>query len=239
VSYVFQFGVVAEHFPRLLQGAWRTIWLTVLATLIGTALGIACAFLQRSRWRVVRSVVRGYVEFIRNTPFLIQLFVIFFSLPDVIFWLGRAVGLDLLVRLDPVVAALIGMSISLGGYATEIVRGGIDSVPRGQIEAGTALGLTKLQIFRLVILFPALKTAYPALASQFVLLLLGSSLVSAISVEELTGMMNTLRSTTFRDFEFAFVVTVLYLVMALSFRGLLGAVYWLAFARGRPAEAAR
>lgn len=235
MNYVFQFGVVTENLPLLLRGVRTTCILTVLAIVFGTALGVVCAFLQVSRWRAVRLIVRGYVEFIRNTPFLIQIFVIAFTIPDLVFTTGQLLGTRLVLRIEPTTAAVIGMVISLGGYATEIVRGGIDSVARGQVEAGRSLGLSRLRIFRLIVLPQAVRTAYPALASQYVLLMLGSSVVSAIAVEELTGLMNSLRSTTFRDFEFVFAVTLLYLLMSLAFRGVLAAIYWLAFLRGRPA----
>ena len=115
---------------------------------------------------------------------------------------------------------------------------GIEAVPRSQIDAGHSLGFTRLQIFRHVIAFPALRAVYPALASQFVLLMLGSSIVSAISAEELTAVTNTLQSMTFRAFEFYFVATGLYLLMALGARLLLNAVYWAVFERGRPIERA-
>jgi len=233
VKYVFQFGPVLENLPRLLLGAWLTVKLSAGAMLFGTAIAVVCAFLQNAKHRAVRFFVRAYVEFTRNTPFLIQLFIIYFSLPA----LGQQLGIRL--RLDAWEAALIGMSLNLGAYATEIVRGGIDSVARGQIEAGAALGLRRFQIFRLIVLRQAIKVAFPALASQFVLLMLGSSIISAISVEELTGMTNTLQSTTFRSFEFYFAATCFYLVMAFGFRAVLGAIYWLGFVRGRPAEGDR
>jgi polar amino acid transport system permease protein len=135
--------------------------------------------------------------------------------------------------LDANEAALAAMVANLGAYATEIVRAGIDAVPQGQIEAARALGLKRLYIFRFVVLFPALKTVFPALASQFILLMLGSSVVSAISAVELTAVTNSLQSTTFRSFEFYFAATALYLVMALGFRASLAAIYWLVFLRGR------
>ena len=170
----------------------------------------------------MRAAVIAYVELIRNTPFLVQLFIIYFSLP--------AIG----IRFDAVVAATVAMTLNFSGYATEILRSGIEAVPKSQIEAGHSLGFTRFQIYRHIVVFPALRTVYPALASQFVLLMLGSSIVSAISVEELTGIINTLQSTTFRAFEFYFVATAAYLAMALTTRWLLHAIYVLSFVRGRP-----
>ena len=226
MDYTFQFGIVLEHMPRLLAGAWLTIRLSAGAFVAGLLVAMLCAFLRRSGPKPVRLLVVAYVEVIRNTPLLVQLFVIYFSLP--------AIGL----RFDAGEAALLGLTLNFGGYATEIIRSGVEAVPRGQIEAGRALGLSWFRIFRRVVLFQALAPAYPALASQFILLLLGSSIVSAISAEELTAVTNTLQSTTFRAFEFYFVATGLYLAMALGFRATLDALHWLVFVRGRPARQA-
>jgi len=221
VKYVFHFDVVLDHWPELLDGAWLTIRLSAMAMVLGLTIAVVCAYARTAGPRPVRWLIAAYVEIIRNTPFLVQIFLIYFSLP----------GLG--IRLDANEAALAAMVANLGAYATEIVRAGIDAVPQGQIEAARALGLKRLYIFRFVVLFPALKTVFPALASQFILLMLGSSVVSAISAVELTAVTNTLQSTTFRSFEFYFAATALYLVMALGFRASLAAIYWLVFLRGR------
>ncbi len=171
----------------------------------------------------LRWTIAAYVEAIRNTPFLVQIFIIYFSLPA----LGISVGAN--------EAALTAMVVNFGAYGTEILRAGIESIGQGQIDAAKALGLTRLQTFRHVVLFPALKTVFPALASQFILLMLASSVVSAISAVELTAVTNSLQSTTFRPFEFYFVATGLYLAMALGFRAVLGGIYWTVFMRGRRA----
>jgi polar amino acid transport system permease protein len=223
VNYVFQFNVVWDHIPELLTGALLTIQLSALAMALGLGLAVICAYGKSAGPQPVRWLVTGYVELIRNTPFLVQIFIFYFSLP--------VVG----IRLTANTAALLAMTINLGAYASEIVRAGIEAIPQGQVEAARALGLRPLQIFRLVILFPALKTVYPALASQFILLMLSSSVVSTISAVELTAITNSLQSTTFRSFEFYFVATGLYLAMALGFRAVLSAIYWTLFQRGRPA----
>jgi polar amino acid transport system permease protein len=223
VNYVFQFNVVWDHLPELLAGALLTIQLSATAMALGLCLAIVCAYGQSAGPRPIRVLVAGYVELIRNTPFLIQIFILYFSLP--------VIG----IRLTANNAAIAAMTINLGAYASEIIRAGIEAIPRGQVEAARALGLKALQIFRLIIIFPAIKTVYPALASQFILLMLSSSVVSTISAVELTAVANSLQSTTFRSFEFYFVATGLYLAMALGFRGALSAIYWVAFQRGQAA----
>jgi polar amino acid transport system permease protein len=123
------------------------------------------------------------------------------------------------------------MVINLGAYSAEIVRAGVEAIPEGQIEAGRALGLKRFQIIRFLVVFPALKAVYPALTSQFILVLLGSSIVSAIAAEELTAVANTINSQTFRSFEIYTVVTVMYVAIVFAFRAVFTSIYTLTFAR--------
>ena len=219
MHYAFHFNVVWDHWRDLAEGAWLTIQLSSLAMVLGLAVATACVYAKAAGPGPVRWAIAAYIELIRNTPFLVQIFIVYFSLPA----LGISVGAN--------EAALAAMVVNFGAYGTEILRAGIESIGRGQIDAARALGLTRLQTFRYVVLFPALKTVYPALASQFILLMLASSVVSAISAVELTAVTNSLQSTTFRPFEFYFVATGLYLVMALGLRAVLGGVYWMRFIR--------
>jgi polar amino acid transport system permease protein len=221
VHYAFHFNVVWDHWRELAEGAWLTIRLSALAMIIGLALATVCAYGKAAGPSAVRWVITTYVEMIRNTPFLVQIFIVYFSLP--------ALG----VSMDANEAALAAMVVNFGAYGTEILRAGIEAMSHGQIDAAKALGLTRLQTFRYVVLFPALKIVFPALASQFILLMLASSVVSAISAVELTAVTNSLQSTTFRPFEFYFVAAGLYLVMALGFRAILGGIYWMVFVRGQ------
>jgi polar amino acid transport system permease protein len=217
LGYTFQFGSVLGYWPQFLEGAWLTIRLSALAMAFGLTIGIACALARSYGAKPLAWAAAIYVEFIRNTPFLIQLYFVFFALPNA--------G----IRLDPTKAALLAMSINLGAYSTEIVRAGLESIPVGQIEAGRALGLKRLQIIRFIILLPAIRAVYPALCSQFILVLLGSSIVSAIAAEELTAFANTLNSQTFRSFEIYGIVTVLYILMAFGFRAIFAAIHGVLF----------
>jgi len=184
----------------------NTLLVSALAIVFATAIGLLVAVARLSRIPTLRSVGTFYVEAIRNTPLLVQLFLVFFGLPQV--------G----VRLDAPVAAIATLIVNVGAYATEIVRAGIEAVPRGQIEAGRALGLKSHQIFRFVVLVPALRTVFPALASQFILVMLASSVVSVISAEELTAVTDTIVARNFRSFEFYFVITGIYLGLTLAFQ---------------------
>lgn len=215
------FSAVWTAFDQLLAGAGLTLALTAQAIVLGMAVAVACAWARTNGPGWLRRVVAGYVEVIRNTPFLLQLYFIFFGLP--------AIG----IRLPPTQAALLTMVVNLGAYAAEIVRAGIEAVPHGQTEAGRALGLRPFQIFRLIILPPTLRAIYQPLAGQFTMVLLGSSVTSAISANELTSAANLLQSVNFRTFETYLVVTFMYLLMVFAFRGLLGLGYALT-ARGQP-----
>lgn len=205
MNYTFQFGPVFDAWPLLLHGTWMTVQLSFMAMLLGLLLAVVCAWGKTAGPAPLRWLINIYIEIIRNTPFLIQLFFFFFALP--------AAG----VRWSPYTAALVAMVFNLGAYATEIVRAGIESIPKGQIEAGLALNLSRLEVFRFVVLKPALKAIYPALTSQFILLMLASSVVSVISADDLTSVAANLQSETFRSFEIYIVVTGIYLLLTLAF----------------------
>jgi polar amino acid transport system permease protein len=222
VDYVFQFGVVWRDFDALLLGAWLTVRLSALAMGLGLIVGVAGALAAAARWRVVRALARVYVEAIRNTPFLVQVLFVYLGLPSI--------GL----RLPPDQAALLAMVINLGAYSSEIVRAGVKAVPSGQLEAGTALGLSTWQLFRHVVWLPALRAIFPALGSQFILILLASSVVSVISAEELTAVADTLVARHFRSFETYLVVTGMYLAMCLAFQAAFAAIHRALFSRWRP-----
>lgn len=216
MTYTFQFGVLSQYRDELLDGLILTIQISAFAIVCGTALGILLASLRSVAGRPVRFLIDVYVEIVRNTPFLVQLFIIYFGLP--------AAGL----RVDAVTAALIGVTLNLAAYSTEIIRAGIESIHKSQVEAGEALGFTRVQIFRHVIILPALRKVYPALSSQFVLMMLATSICSAISVSELTAAASFVQSQSYRSFEVYLAAAALYLVLALCLRGLLALVgLWL------------
>jgi polar amino acid transport system permease protein len=217
IEQTLEFSTVWAAFGQLLVGAGLTLRLTGEAICLGMTVAIACAWAKTSGPLWLKPIVTFYIEAIRNTPFLLQLYFFFFGLPSI--------G----IRLAPNNAALLTMVINLGAYAAEIVRAGIEAVQHGQIEAGRALGLRPLQIFRLIVMPPTLRIVYSPLAAQFTLLLLGSSVVSTISADELASKANLLQSVTFRTFETYLVVTFMYLVMVLVLRGVLGLLHRLLF----------
>jgi len=206
---MFDFAAVLAEWPLLAKGVAWTLLLTALATGIGLIVGTACAWARASGPAWLKWLVGAYVELVRNTPFIVQLFFLFFGLP--------AAGL----RLSPEVASIIAMVVNLGAYATEIVRAGLEATPKGQIEAAQSLALDRWQIFSRVVLPPALRKVWPSMTSQIVIVMLGSAVCGQISTPELSYAANLISSRNFRNFESFFIVTGIYLLLAVALRQLL------------------
>ncbi len=200
------FAAVLVDWPLLLRGAALTLGLTAVAAVLGTVLGIACARVRTHGPAPLRALAAAYVELIRNTPFIVQLFFVFFGLPS----LG--------VRLGSEAASVIAMVLNLGAYAAEIVRAGIEGTPRGQVEAGRSLALSEAQVFLRVVLPPALARVWPALVSQVVIVMLGSAVCGQIATRELSYYANLIQSRNFRAFEATIAATAIYLALAVLVR---------------------
>jgi len=212
VTYKFDFSAVLAQWPLFVHGAWLTIKLSLVATLLGLLIGTLCAMGRGSRHAFIARACAIYVEAIRNTPLLVQIFLVYFGLAS----LG--------VKVPAFTAAILAMVINVGAYTTEIMRAGIESIHRSQLEAAECLALSRMQIYWHVVLRPAMERVYPALTSQFVLLMLATSITSQISAEELTAIANRVQSDTFRSFETYAVVAVFYLLLSLLMRS----VFWAA-----------
>jgi polar amino acid transport system permease protein len=221
MSYKFDFEFLADRWPDFVAGAWLTIQLTVLSIALGFVVGTICALARVYGGPVVRRVAGAYVEAIRNTPLLIQIFIVYFGL--------SSLGL----KLSAEVSAVLALTINMGAYTTEIMRAGIESIQRTQLEAADCLGLTRLQTILHVVLLPAMERVYPSLASQGVLLMLASSITSQISAEELTATANLVQSDTYRSFEVYIIVAVVYLVLSALYRLGFWAIGLLLFERRR------
>jgi len=210
-----------EKWPAFLTGAWLTIQLTVLSIALGFVVGTLCAVIRVYGGRTLRLLVGGYVELIRNTPLLVQIFIVYFGL--------SSVGL----KLSAETSAVIALVVNMGAYTTEIMRAGIQSIHHTQLEAADCLGLTRVQTILHVVLLPAIERVYPALSSQFVLLMLASSITSQISAEELTAVANNVQSDTYRSFEVYIIVAAIYLALSLLYRLAFKAIGLIIFERRR------
>jgi polar amino acid transport system permease protein len=221
MTYQFDFSFLEDRWSDLLRGVLLTVELTAIAVVLGSLFGTLCAIGGMSRFAFLRWTIAAYVEVIRNTPLIVQTFWLFFGL--------SIVGL----RLSPIEAAAAALTVNVTAYTSEIIRAGIDSIHRGQIEAAQSLGLSRFQLFQDVVLPPAIEKVFPALTSQFVLMMLASSIMSQISAEELTAVAGRIQSETFRGIETYLVVAVIYVILSLLLRLIFQAVAYFAFPRRR------
>ena len=203
----------ADFLIRLAEGIWLSISLTVGAAVIGFAAAAMLATARNARVPVLSQLAAVYVEFIRNTPLIVQLFFVAFGLPLLLgyqwpFWAH----------------ALLGLTLNFSAYFAEILRSGLVAIPKGQIEAATALGLKGPQRFAKVIFPQVIAQVYPSLTSQFIFLFLTTGVISEIGVEDLTHAGVFIDSRTFRSFEIFITLTLLYVAIALTFKGCLAFV---------------
>ena len=219
-EYSLNFAGLEEYLPLFFHGLGVTALLAAIATTGGVILGILGAVIRNGSRTPLYWIWTAYVETIRNTPFIIQLFFIFFGLPQLGF------------RFSAESASAAALILNLGAYATEIIRAGIAVTPRGQWEAARVLGLSRFQTFTRVVLPPAIRRVYPSLVSQCVLVRLGSAVVSQISCEDLTFAASYAQSVSFLSFECYLLATALYLGLAFVMRQLMLAAGRLVFRGG-------
>ena len=198
----FNFALVVNSFPLLLEGALVTIKITALSVGFGLLIGLVASIERMSKLWLVKMLASLYVDFIRGTPLLVQIFIIYFALPMI-------TG----VRVDPLVAAITACSINSGAYVAEIFRAGIESIDKGQMEAGRSLGMTWGQTMYYIIVPQAFKRVIPPLGNEFIAMLKDSSLVSVIGFEELTRRGQLIIARTYGSLEIWLSVAVIYLAM--------------------------
>ena len=201
----FDFSLITTSLPLLIRGAGLTLEITALAVSLGLLLGLVLSLLQLSKSPLLRIPAKVYVDFIRGTPLLIQIFIIYFALPNIV---GH--------RIDPFVTAVAACSLNSGAYIAEIFRGGIQSISLGQIRAGLSLGMTYGQTMRYIVLPQAFKRIIPPMGNEFIAMLKDSSLVSVIGFEELTRSGQLIIAETYGTLEIWTCVAILYLVMTLT-----------------------
>ena len=201
MDYAFQFSAVFAEIPYLLGGAVVTLQIAFIAFWGGAMIGIAGAMSKVYGGGISRRLANAYVVFFTNTPALVQIFLLYYALPDA--------G----VLLSSMTAVLIGLTLNSGAYLTEILRAGVISVRRSEIEAATTLGMSRLQILRYVMLPHIAKTIYVPLSNFFIWLVLGSSLAALFGVEELTGRAINISTSNLRSIETFIVVAGIYVAL--------------------------
>ncbi|KMZ11769.1 polar amino acid ABC transporter, inner membrane subunit [Candidatus Burkholderia humilis] len=198
----YEWLTLAGYFNDFLHAAWLTLQVTLLAFALALVFGLVTAFASASRCRVLQAMASVYIEAIRNTLVLLQIFIVFFGLPS----LG--------LTLDAYTAGVIALGVNVDAYLAEVFRAGIQSVPKGQLEAASILGLARAQIFMEVVLPQAARAVYPAIVNNLIQLLLGTSLLSAIALPELSGTVTVINSRTLLYVQTFTITLIAYLVLS-------------------------
>lgn len=217
MSYTLQYGQIWPYLPTLIAGAWLSLQIAFLAFCGGLVIGTAGAAALSFGGGMIKRVVRAYVTFFTNTPQLVQIYFLYFALPDA--------G----ILLSSYAAVLIGMTLNAGAYLTDIQRAGFESVRGSEMEAAEVLGFTRLQQIRFVILPHVARVLFPPLSNQYIIMTLGTSMAAIFGVEELTGRAFNVNSQTFRSIEVFSLTAVLYIVITLAATAILGLIGRFAF----------
>ncbi|CAD6553522.1 amino acid ABC transporter permease [Paraburkholderia metrosideri] len=198
----YEWVTLAGYWSDFVRASWLTLQITLLAFVLAMLLGLLTALASASRVRLLRAIAGVYIEAIRNTPVLLQIFIVFFGLPSV--------G----ITLNAYTAGVIALGVNVGAYLAEVFRAGIQSVPRGQLEAASILGLGRSQIFVEVVLPQAARAVYPAIVNNLIQLLLGTSLLSAIALPELSGTATVINARTLLYIQTFAITLIAYLFLS-------------------------
>jgi len=198
----YEWITLAGYLNDFVRASWLTLQVTLLAFVLSMVLGLLTALASASRVRLLRGIASVYIEAIRNTPVLLQIFIVFFGLPS----LG--------ITLNAYTAGVIALGVNVGAYLAEVFRAGIQSVPRGQLEAASILGLERSQIFMEVVLPQAARAVYPAIVNNLIQLLLGTSLLSAIALPELSGTATVINARTLLYIQTFTITLIAYLFLS-------------------------
>ncbi|MGG5460721.1 amino acid ABC transporter permease [Clostridium sp. B9] len=203
------FSFLKEYFPVFLEGAQWTLIISAITVILGTLLGTLLCFMKRSKFsifkvRILNIISSIYIEIVRGTPLLLQIYIVYFGLPS----FG--------IQLDVLPSCIIAIALNSAAYVSEIIRAGIDAVDKGQLEAARSLGMTEGMAMRLVILPQAIKNILPAIGNEFVAIIKESSMASTIGVAELMYSAKIVTGATYKGFEPLIVIAVFYFVMTFS-----------------------
>lgn len=202
---MLDFTLVSDFIPFLLQAALVTLELSVVSIILGLLLGLVAALMKISKIRPLVWIADFYIWVIRGTPMLVQLFLVYFGLPQV--------GIEL----GPFTAGVIALGINSGAYIAEIYRGGMLSIPKGQTEAAQSLGMSYATIMKRIILPQAIRVSIPALGNQAISMLKDSSLASLVTVSELMMVSQRFAATNYAFIEFYITAALLYLFLTTIF----------------------
>lgn len=198
---MLDFSFLSKYYMFFLVGAKNTVIIAAFSVLFGVVLGTLLALMKQSKIRILKSLSSAYIEFVRGTPLLVQLFIIYYGLP---------------INLSAILAGIVALSLNSGAYVAEIIRAGIEAVDKGQMEAARSLGMNHIESMRYVIMPQALKNILPVLGNEFITIIKESSIVSVIGIPEIMYNAETVRGNTFKPFEPLLVAAVIYFVLTYS-----------------------
>jgi len=205
MGFEFKWEVMWQSVPMLLGGVRLTIIITIVGLIFGFILGATSGLMKLSRSALMRRIAGAYIESVRGTPLMVQVMFLYFGLP-----------LALGMRIPPLSAGITAIAVNSGAYIAEIVRGAVQSIDKGQVEAGRSIGLNRIQTMRYVVWPQAFKRMIPPLGNQFIISLKDTSLLVVIGVAELTRQGQEIVADTFRAFEVWLTVAILYLIMTMT-----------------------
>ena len=194
---------IIESLPLYEQAAWITIKLGIIGVILSIVIGLICSIILYFKVKVLKSIVHGYIELSRNTPLLVQIFFLYFGFPKLGFMLSETT------------CAVIGLAFLGGSYMAEGFRSGLEAVPESQIECGLSIGLSKMQIFRYVVIPQAFSISMPAISANLIFLLKETSVLGAISIIEVTNLTKDLIGMYYKTFESLAMLVVAYLILIL------------------------
>lgn len=218
------FNFISKYYMYFLDGAKITLLLAFFTVILGTLLGVILALSRLSKKTVLNKILNtistSYVEFIRGTPLLVQLYIIYYGLPKIGVDFSAIFGVS--SEIADYIAGIITLSLNSGAYIAEIVRAGIQAVDKGQMEAARSLGMNERMAMRSIVLPQALKKILPALGNEFIVVIKESSIVSIIGIHELMYNADTVRGNTYQPFEPLLVAALVYFVMTFTLSKILG-----------------
>lgn len=211
--FELDFSIMGKYIPLLLDGVRMTILLTLVSVVVGVVLGLMAALMKMSRFKILRLIASTYIEIIRGTPIICQLYLIFFGLPQLIGF-----------NIPEFIAAFIALGFNSGAYVSEIIRAGIEAVDRGQTEAAYSLGMPHAMTMRYIIIPQAVKNILPALVNEFIVLIKESAVVSVIGLSDLMRKSSMISSVTYKPFEPLVTVALLYFIMTFTLSKAMGRI---------------
>ncbi len=222
-SMVLDFGSMEKWLPTFLEGTVLTILLSLIVVFFGSVIGLFAVMLKRSRYKVFNVIGGLYTQIIRGTPLLLQLYIWLYGLPMIGITLP---GIPVLGQYGSreFITAAVALSINSGAYVCELLRGGVDSIDKGQMEAGRSLGLTQFQTMKLIIIPQAVKVILPGLCNEFIQMIKESSIVSVVGVFDVMYTQNIVKAATYRTFEPLIIIALIYLFLTTVLTFIMGRI---------------